>query len=143
MVLDCSTSVRGILDNDQGGPLEPPGLLMAAALNEVRESIQRNLDAKKGGSQKASRPCGRLHRPGSGECQAEQETIREFVEDAGGVTYLEGRVEQRKEKFKELIDDSSGMRIRFTSTWPRSVISFLAGLFVGGKDPGDQGQSRS
>ena len=36
-------------NNDQGGPLQPPGLLMAAALNEVSESIQRNLDAKKGG----------------------------------------------------------------------------------------------
>ena len=47
-------AVRGILNNDQGGPLHPPGLLMAGALNEVRESIQRNLDAKKGGSQKSN-----------------------------------------------------------------------------------------
>ena len=33
-----------------GGPLDPPGLRMADALDEVRQSIQRNLDAKKGGS---------------------------------------------------------------------------------------------
>ena len=50
VVLDYCAAVRGILNNDQGGPLHPPGLQMADALDEVRESIQRNLDAKKGGS---------------------------------------------------------------------------------------------
>jgi hypothetical protein len=51
IVLAYCTAVRGILNDDQGGPLEPPGLLMADALTEVRESIQRNLDAKRGGPQ--------------------------------------------------------------------------------------------
>ena len=50
VVLDYCAAVRGILNDDQGGPLQPPGLRMADALSEVRESIQRNLDAKKGGS---------------------------------------------------------------------------------------------
>ncbi len=54
VVLDYCAAVRGILNSDQGGPLRPPGLIMAEALNEVRESIQRNLDAKKGGSQRSS-----------------------------------------------------------------------------------------
>jgi hypothetical protein len=54
VVLDYCAAVRGILNNDQGGPLQPPGLLMAEALMEVRESIQRNLDAKKGGSQRSN-----------------------------------------------------------------------------------------
>ena len=49
VVLDYCAAVRGILNDDQGGPLQPPGLRMAAALAEVRESLQRNLDAKKGG----------------------------------------------------------------------------------------------
>jgi hypothetical protein len=51
VVLDYCAAVRGILNNDQGGPLHPPGLQMAEALGEVRESIQRNLGAQKGGSQ--------------------------------------------------------------------------------------------
>lgn len=50
IVLDYCTAVRGILNDDQGGPLQPPGLRMAAALGEVRESLQRNLGAKKGGA---------------------------------------------------------------------------------------------
>jgi hypothetical protein len=54
VVLTYCTAVRGILNDDQGGPLEPPGLRMADALKDVRDSIQRNLDAKKGGSQKSN-----------------------------------------------------------------------------------------
>jgi hypothetical protein len=51
VVLDYCTAVRGILNDDQGGPLHPPGLRMADALDEVRASIQRNLGAKTGDSQ--------------------------------------------------------------------------------------------
>ena len=51
VVLDYCVAVRGILNDDQGGPLRPPGVRMAEALTEVEESIHRNLDAKKGGSQ--------------------------------------------------------------------------------------------
>ena len=54
VVLDYCAAVRGILNDDQGGPLQPPGLRMAAALDEVRESIQRNLDEKKGGSRRSN-----------------------------------------------------------------------------------------
>jgi hypothetical protein len=54
VVLDYCAAVRGILNDDQGGPLHPPGLRMAEALEEVRESIQRNLDEKKGGSQRSN-----------------------------------------------------------------------------------------
>jgi hypothetical protein len=54
VVLGYCTAVRGILNDDQGGPLHPPGLRMAEALNEVNESLQRNLDAKKGGSPKSN-----------------------------------------------------------------------------------------
>jgi hypothetical protein len=52
VVLDYCTTVRGILNDDQGGPLQPPGLRMAEALTEVQESLQRNLEAKKGGARR-------------------------------------------------------------------------------------------
>jgi hypothetical protein len=54
VVLDYCAAVRGILNNDQGGPLHPPGVRMAEALHEVEESIQRNLDAEKGGSRRSN-----------------------------------------------------------------------------------------
>jgi hypothetical protein len=53
VVLDYCTAVKGILNDDQGGPLHPPGLRMAQALQSVRESLERNLQAKKGGLQNA------------------------------------------------------------------------------------------
>ncbi len=49
VVLDYCAAVRGILNDDQGGPLHPPGLRMAEALEDVQGSLQRNLEAKKGG----------------------------------------------------------------------------------------------
>jgi hypothetical protein len=52
VVLDYCAAVRGILNDDQGGPLDPPGLRMAKALTEVQESLHRNLEAKKGDSRR-------------------------------------------------------------------------------------------
>src|SRR5262245_22650329 len=49
VVLDYCAAVRGILNDDQGGPLQPPGLRMAEALADVQASLQRNLEAQKGG----------------------------------------------------------------------------------------------
>jgi hypothetical protein len=56
VVLDYCACVRGILNDDQGGPIHPPGLRMTESLQEVRQSLQRNLKAKKGGLRKRS--CG-------------------------------------------------------------------------------------
>lgn len=48
VALDYCTTVRGILNDDQGGPLSPPGLRMANALKDVRESLRRSVRGKKG-----------------------------------------------------------------------------------------------
>jgi hypothetical protein len=48
VVLDYCAAVRGILNNDQGTPLEPPGLRMAEGLKEVAGSIRKVVSAKKG-----------------------------------------------------------------------------------------------
>jgi hypothetical protein len=54
VVLEYCAAVRGILNNDQGGPLHPPGLEMRDALTQVRQSIGRDLAAQKGGSRKGN-----------------------------------------------------------------------------------------
>ena len=51
VVLGYCAAVRGILNDDHGGPLHPPGLRMSEALQEVRASLDRNLEAQKGGVQ--------------------------------------------------------------------------------------------
>jgi hypothetical protein len=50
IALDYCVAVRGILNDSQGGPLRPPGLRMSEALGEVRQSLQRNVQLKKGGT---------------------------------------------------------------------------------------------
>ena len=49
VVLGYCAAVRGILNDSQGGPLHPSGLRMSEALQDVRDSLDRNLRAKKGG----------------------------------------------------------------------------------------------
>ena len=51
VVLGYCAAVRGMLNDGQGGPLHPPGLRMSEALQDVRDSLDRNLEAKKGGLQ--------------------------------------------------------------------------------------------
>ena len=51
VVLGYCAAVRGILNDSQGGPLRPPGVRMREALQDVRDSLDRNLQAQKGGRQ--------------------------------------------------------------------------------------------
>ena len=51
VVLDYCAAVRGIINDSQGGPLRPPGMRMAEALGEVKQSLHRNVRLKKGGRQ--------------------------------------------------------------------------------------------
>lgn len=61
VVLEYCAAVRGILNDDQGGPLHPPGLRMAEALTEVRDSLQRIVGAKKGACRAPVNAFGWLH----------------------------------------------------------------------------------
>jgi hypothetical protein len=53
LVLDYCAATRGILNDDQGSTLEPPGVRMARALEAVKVSLDVCRDAKKGGRRKA------------------------------------------------------------------------------------------
>lgn len=75
IVLEYCTAVRGILNDDQGGPLQPPGLRMADALSEVRDSLQRNLAEKRGLRGGATRSLERLHRPRSRRCPSRPRAV--------------------------------------------------------------------
>ena len=49
VVLDYCATVRGIFNEDQGGPLHPPTLRMAEALGDIQASLQRDQEAQKRG----------------------------------------------------------------------------------------------
>jgi hypothetical protein len=67
VVLEYCAAVRGILNDDQGGPLHPAGIRMAEALQDVQESLQRNLEAKKGGARRSS--CPSCKAVSTGDCR--------------------------------------------------------------------------
>ena len=99
VVLDYCAAVRGIVNDDQGGPLHPPGLRMAEALSEVRESIQRNLDEKKGGSPRSnlaawpvvstevSTPCGPTTRRSEGTSRRSRKSRQPLNPEAAVVRF--------------------------------------------------------
>ena len=136
VVLSYCTAVRGIVNDDQGGPLHPPGLRMAEALQEVRASIQRNLDEEKGGfaEEQLGRLAGCIDR-GLDAVEEVQKTIREYV---GVITEVAATLEpgtedctERQEKFEELIDRFEATEDPVRDQMATVMLSFLDGLFVG------------
>src|SRR5207248_1021684 len=82
VVLDYCTAVRGILNDDQGGPLHPPGVRMAEALTEVRASLGRNLGLNGPGPAHGylQRLAGCIDR-GLAEARGRQEQVSEQVKE--------------------------------------------------------------
>ena len=80
MVLDYCGAVRGILNDDQGGPLHPPGLRMAEALQEVRRVAPEEPGGeKRGRSEKQLRELQGCIDRGLQAVAAEQKQIQEHV----------------------------------------------------------------
>jgi hypothetical protein len=82
VVLDYCATVRGILNDDQGGPLHPSGIRMAEALTEVRESLQRNLDLhKEGAAHGQLEQLAKCIDKGLEEVKVEQQEVKEQVKE--------------------------------------------------------------
>ena len=148
VVLDYCAAVRGILNDDQGGALNPPGLRMADALMEVRESVQRNLDSNKPGPAhgQLERLAGCIDR-GLAAVKAEQQEVKEQVKEIQRVASTldgeSGPVEQRKEKYEQLQEEYQGKKGAFYERLAKVMLAWAAGLFLkveqkeGEQTPGD------
>jgi prefoldin subunit 5 len=151
IVLDYCAAVRGILNDDQGGPLEPPGLRMAEALVEVRESLQRNLDLNKPGPAhgQLERLAGCIDK-GLEAVKAEQQEVKEQCQEIQRVAQTLdaelGTLEQRKEKFEELQEEfeQKGQKgEKFYEGLAKVMMAWAVGLFMKvegmeeGEVPGD------
>jgi hypothetical protein len=138
VVLDYCTVVRGILNDDQGGPLAPPGLRMAEALGEVRASLQRNLDAHFGGPPQAQlqRLAGYIDR-GLAAVQTEQAAVRQHVHEiqrvAATLDVAQGTTAERQQQFTRLQEEFARHETPFYGHLTALMASFAAGLFVGGE----------
>jgi prefoldin subunit 5 len=135
VVLDYCAAVRGILNDDQGGPLHPPGIRMAEALTEVRESLQRNLDLhKEGVAHGQLEQLAKCIDKGLEEVKAEQQEVKEQVKEiqriAETLNAESGTVEQRKEKYEELQAEYEEKGGEFYELLAKGMVAWMAGLFV-------------
>ena len=136
VVLDYCTAVRGILNDDQGGPLHPPGLRMAEALEEVRGVDPTEPGREKRGfaEEQLSRLAGCIDE-GLDEVEESKRSIRDYVEVIEEVAAtLEPGAEdctERQEKFEALIDRFEATEDPIHQHMAAVMVSFLAGLFVG------------
>jgi hypothetical protein len=135
VVLDYCAVVRGILNDDQGGPLGPTGIRMAEALREVRASLQRNLDLNKPGRAhgQLARLAGCIDR-GLEEANEEQEQIRQQVEQIRAVAETlkgeNGPRWQREARYWQLQRDYEKRGTDFSAHLARVMSSWARGLFV-------------
>jgi len=138
VVLDYWSAVRGILNDDQGGPLQPPGIRMAEALGDVRASLQRHLDANRGGRAhtQLQRLAACIDR-GVAEVQAEQMVVRQHLHEiqrvAATLTSANGAAAARQTQFTRLQEEFAGLDTPFYQHVAGVMASFAAGLFVGGE----------
>ena len=136
VVLDYCSAVRGILNDDQGGPFQPPGLRMAEALGDVRASLQRNLDAHRGGRAHPhlQRLAACIDR-GVAAVQAEHQVVRQYLQElqrvAATLTSANGSAPTRQAQFTRLQEEFAGLDTPFYHHVAGVMASFAAGLFVG------------
>jgi hypothetical protein len=135
VVLDYCAAVRGILNDDQGGPLSPPGLRMALALVEVRASLQRNLDMNKPVPAHGQLKClaGCIDR-GLAAVKAQQQQVREQVKEvqqvAATLDEATGARATRQAKYKQLQRSYERQVGEFSVHLSKVMQSWRAGLFV-------------
>jgi hypothetical protein len=135
VVLDYCAVVRGILNDDQGGPLLPTGVRMAEALREVRASLQRNLDLNKPG-----RAHGQLARlancidRGLEQVKVEQEQINKQVEQIRAVAETlkkeNGPRWRREARYWKLQREYQKQGGDFSAHLAKVMSSWGGGLFV-------------
>jgi hypothetical protein len=136
VVLDYCSVVRGILNDDQGGPLEPSGLRMAEALSEVQASLQRNLVANLGGRAHAQlqRLAGCIDR-GLSAVQPEQMEVRRQLHEVQRVATTldveQASATERQLQFTRLQEEFASKATPFYAGMAALMASFAAGLFAG------------
>jgi hypothetical protein len=144
IVLDYCVAVRGILNDNHGGPLTPPGWRMAHALEAMHQSLERNL------AQPSTPISGKLRRldgciqRGVSIYHRDKAQIAHWMANIKQVfetlNSANGSLATRRSQFQQLTvqfaEDADPVTIHMSDI----MKSFEAGLFVGSDEwdiPGD------
>jgi hypothetical protein len=135
VVLDYCGCVRGILNDDSGGPLRPAGLRMAEALAEVRASLRRVLSLNKPGPAhgQLTRLAGYIDQG----LTAVQEQHDQLHEQVGAITQVAktldaqaGGLAQRRKRYGELVQRYQSQGGEFCGRLAKVMRAWQPGLFV-------------
>ena len=135
VVLDYCGAVRGILNDDQGGPLRPPGLRMAQGLAEVRASLGRVLALNRPGRAhgQLARLAGYLDQ-GLAAVQGQQEQVQQQSEAiaavAGVLDQQGGTLRQRRRGYQRLLGQYRRQGGQFYGRLAKVMKGWQEGLFV-------------
>lgn len=144
VVLDYCGCVRGILNDDQGGPLQPPGLRMAAALLDVRASLRRALALNRPGTAhgQLARLAGFID-AGLSVASEQREEVAHQVETLAAVAATlargSGSLPRRRAEYRRLIRRYERSGEAFHGQLAKVMKGWMAGLFLpvvgkGGRD---------
>jgi hypothetical protein len=138
IVLDYCAAIRGILNDNHGGPLRPPGLRMAEALEEVARSLERNLkDRHTPIASRLKRLLNCVQR-GVAIYQQEKHDIVRYVTQIQHVFETlnaeKGSIKTRLSQFRKLTQQFAQTNDSITSHMSKMMTSFERGLFVGNDD---------
>ncbi len=135
IVLDYCAALRGILNDDQGGPLRPPGLRMAEGLRDVLRSLKKNLALNKPGAahQQMATLAERIT-VGLADVQEDQKEIKKQVKEikrvAATLEEKSGSNKDRRTRYEKLQEEYEGKSDSFSEHLSRLMGSFVDGLFV-------------
>jgi hypothetical protein len=144
IVLDYCAAVRGILNDNHGGPFTPPGWRMAHALEAVHHSLERNVEHP------ATLISGKLRRldgciqRGLSIYNRDNAQIADYMNNIKQVFETlnpdNGLLAQRQSLFRQLTVQFAEDADPITTHMSDIMKSFEGGLFVGNDDrdiPGD------
>ena len=138
-MLNYCSAVRGILNEDQGGPLSPSGLRMRGALLEGAGSIERCIVREKSAAGAALRALRKRIEHDINLVSKEICQVAEYTLKIGEVWNLldsnNGTSESRQAKFVALAANLSVSDDPTYKHMGKTMLSFQKGLFAGNDDP--------
>ncbi len=144
IVFDYCAAVRGILNDNHGGPLTPPGWRMVNALEAISHSLERNINQPTTPiTSKLRRLYGCIHR-GLSIYNQEKAHIAAYMKDMKQVFETlnsdNGKLVERQAHFRQLTSQLAGTGDPVHAYMSKIMRSFEPGLFVGSDNddiPGD------
>lgn len=138
IVLDYCVAIRGVLNDNHGGPLEPPGLRMFNALSEISNSLEHNLKQGKTPIRSKLKRLNECLKRGLKVYQPDKSNIvglsKKIKRVFKTLDSKSGSLKKRLSQFKKLKTQFANTDDPIKTHFYTIMRSFEPGLFVGSDD---------